>query len=77
MFAHATPLPANPRLHEHEKLPALLEHAALLWQLSMSRLHSLTSLQVSPLPLYPTVHAHVNDPFVLVQREPADAQSSV
>jgi hypothetical protein len=52
MLLHATPLPVQPTLHEHNRNdPALLAHSAFTLQLSRSAVHPVTSAHVTPLPV--------------------------
>jgi hypothetical protein len=41
-------------------------HVALASQLSVPAVHSSSSAQVTPSPVYPALHAHVNEPGVFV-----------
>jgi len=43
ILVHVVPSPVNPLLHVHWKLPMVSVHTALVWQLSIPSLHSLTS----------------------------------
>jgi hypothetical protein len=52
----------QPQLNE----PALFVQVAFGLQLSVSAVHSLMSVHVTPLPLYPPGHAQLNDPGVFV-----------
>jgi hypothetical protein len=45
-----TPLPANPALHAHMKLPFVFVHVAFELQLLVPAVHSFTSVQATPLP---------------------------
>jgi len=49
----AVPVPENPGLHAHEKLPRVLEQVAFAAQSSVLATHSSMSLQVVPLPVNP------------------------
>jgi hypothetical protein len=46
--------------------PGVFEQAAFALQLCVFNVHSLVSVQLIPLPVYPTLHAHVNEPWPLV-----------
>jgi hypothetical protein len=46
-----TPLPANPALHAHMKLPFVFVQVAFGLQLLVPAVHSFTSVQATPLPV--------------------------
>ena len=56
---HVTPFPAYPWLQVQVKLPALLVQAALVWQLSLSSLHSLISEEYMSLIAFIALLAHL------------------
>jgi hypothetical protein len=57
----------KPALHAQVKEPAVLVQVALAWQLCVPAVHSLTSAQLTPLPLNPELHAQLKPPWVSVQ----------
>jgi len=54
-------------LQAHVKPPAVFVQVAAASQLSAFAVHSLRSVQIMPLPLYPGLQAQVKLPAVLVQ----------
>jgi hypothetical protein len=48
----------------------MLVQMASVLQLCVLRVHSFKSVQVTPLPVQPTLQAHVKDPVVLVHVAP-------
>ncbi len=66
-LAQLVPLPDQPALHEHAKLPGMFTHEAWELQPCIEPVeHSLTSSQSTPFPDHPRLHAQVNDATVLV-----------
>lgn len=51
-------------MHSHSNEPVVLMHSALPSQLSVSAVHSFTSVHVTPSPEKPLTQAHSKEPFV-------------
>ena len=58
-------------MQAHVKLPGVLVQVASAWQLSVARVHSLSSVQSTPLPVKPVLQAQEKLPSVFVQRASA------
>lgn len=54
-------------LHAHVNEPTVFVHVAAAAQLSVFRVHSLTSAQVMPFPEYPALQEQEKDPVVSAQ----------
>jgi hypothetical protein len=67
----------KPALHAHVKLPTVSAQVALAWQLWAPAVHSLTFVQLTPLPVQPALQVHVKLPAVLAHVAPVPAHVCV